>query len=46
MKNEAMLMKIVENVTKIGENTKSGSVAMDGDTSEMCAYTIEEARLG
>ena len=40
------LMKIVEKVTKIVENTKSGSVTMDGDTSEMCVHTNEEARLG
>ena len=39
-------MKIVENVTINDENTNSGSVTMDGDTTEMWVYNTEEARLG
>ena len=41
MQNEACLLTKVENVTIIVENTKSGRITMDGDTSEMCVYTIE-----
>ena len=35
-------MKIVENVTINDENTNSGSVTMDGDTTEMWVNNTEE----